>query len=228
MNSILVVEDDKNIISVLKYILEKEGFSVTIAQDGKKGLETALNNNFDIILLDVMLPFINGFDILKEIKAKKQTPVIMLTALDDEDSKVKGFETGADDYVSKPFSNRELIARINANIRKVSKNSLNPKIKIRSNIFFDKKNSEIIKDGNKISLTSRENILLDLFIKNPSNVFSREELLKKVWGYEGYVGDTRGVDVTIKRLRTKLEGDIEKYNIIKTRRGIGYYFNSGE
>lgn len=226
MNSILVIEDDKNIISVLKYILEKEGFSVNIAQDGRQGLEKALNNDFDIILLDVMLPFINGFDILKEIKEKKQTPVIMLTALDDEDSKVKGFETGADDYVSKPFSNRELIARINANIRKISSNSLNSKVKIRSNIFFDKKNSEIIKDGNKISLTSRENILLDLFIKNPSNVFSREELLKKVWGYEGYVGDTRGVDVTIKRLRTKLEGDIEKYDIIKTRRGIGYYFNS--
>ena len=226
MNSILVIEDDKNIISVLKYILEKEGFSVNIAEDGRQGLEKALNNDFDIILLDVMLPFINGFDILKEIKEKKQTPVIMLTALDDEDSKVKGFETGADDYVSKPFSNRELIARINANIRKISSNSLNSKVKIRGNIFFDKKNSEIIKDGNKISLTSRENILLDLFIKNPSNVFSREELLKKVWGYEGYVGDTRGVDVTIKRLRTKLEGDIEKYDIIKTRRGIGYYFNS--
>ncbi len=227
MSKLLIVEDDENIISILKYILEKEGFSLSFAKDGKKGLSLSLNENFDIILLDVMLPFINGFDILKEIKSKKSTPVIMLTAMDDEDSKVRGFELGADDYVSKPFSNRELVARINANIRKTAPFFQNDRILIRENLFFDFKNSEIISNGEKISLTARENLLLDLFSKNPSKVFSREELLKKIWGYEEYIGDTRGVDVTIKRLRTKLEGNKEQYDIIKTRRGAGYYFDLG-
>lgn len=228
MSHILIIEDDENIISVLKYILQKEKFSVSVAKDGEEGISKALREDIDIILLDVMLPKINGFEVLKKVKIEKDVPIIMLTALSDEDSKVKGFELGADDYVSKPFSNRELIARINANIRKSNSHFEKSKQKIRDNLYFDKENNLIIKDKEKIALTSRETALLELFIKNPSKVFKREELLKKVWGYEGYVGDTRGVDVTIKRLRTKLEGDIDKYDIIKTRRGMGYYFEFGE
>lgn len=228
MNRILIIEDDENIISVLKYILQKENFSVSVAKDGEEGLSKALREDIDIILLDVMLPKMNGFEVLRKIKEEKSVPVIMLTALSDEDSKVKGFEIGADDYVSKPFSNRELIARINANIRKNASHFEKSKQKIRENLYFDKENNLIIKDNEKIALTSRETLLLELFIKNPSKVFKREEILQKVWGYDGYVGDTRGVDVTIKRLRTKLEGDIDKYSIIKTRRGMGYYFEFGE
>ena len=219
MSKILIVEDDENIISILKYILEKEGFSLSFATDGEKGLSLSLKEDFDIILLDVMLPFMNGFDILKGLREKKTTPVIMLTAMDDEDSKVRGFELGANDYVSKPFSNRELIARINANIRKAPPKS--DRLLLKENLFFDFKNSEIILNGEKIPLTARENLLLDLFSKNPSRVFSREELLKKIWGYQEYIGDTRGVDVTIKRLRAKMEN----FDIIKTRRGAGYYLD---
>lgn len=219
MSKILIVEDDENIISILKYILDKEGFSLSFATDGEKGLSLSLKEDFDIILLDVMLPFMNGFDILKGLREKKTTPVIMLTAMDDEDSKVRGFELGANDYVSKPFSNRELIARINANIRKAPPKS--DRLLLKENLFFDFKNSEIILNGEKIPLTARENLLLDLFSKNPSRVFSREELLKKIWGYEEYIGDTRGVDVTIKRLRAKMEN----FDIIKTRRGAGYYLD---
>ena len=135
MSKILIVEDDENIISILKYILEKEGFSLSFATDGEKGLSLSLKEDFDIILLDVMLPFMNGFDILKGLREKKTTPVIMLTAMDDEDSKVRGFELGANDYVSKPFSNRELIARINANIRKAPPKS--DRLLLKENLFFD-------------------------------------------------------------------------------------------
>jgi len=223
-NKILVVDDERPIANIIKYNLEKENFQVETAFDGVEALKKAKEFKPELILLDVMLPKKNGFDVLKEIRTEYTMPVIMLTAKEEEGDKITGLEIGADDYITKPFSMKEVIARVKANIRrtqladpeqeKKSKIIEAGNLKINFNTFEVNKNEELI------SLTNREFELLKYMVLNQEKAFGREHLLKEVWGYE--YGDLRTVDVTVRRLREKIETKDDKYII--TKRGVGYYF----
>lgn len=226
---ILVVEDEKPISDILKFNLEKEGFTVGQAYDGEEGRDLALNEDYDLILLDVMLPKMDGFNVLKEVRAVKQTPIIMVTAREEEIDKVLGLELGADDYITKPYSVRELLARIKANLRRssteqteYSKNGSG--ILNIGRLSINRERYEVTKDGKPIELTRREFELLLFLAEQPEKIFSRETLLKQVWGFE-YFGDVRTVDVTVRRLREKVEDNSSQPDYIVTKRGLGYYFN---
>lgn len=226
---ILVVDDEKPIADILRFNLEKEGYDVTLAHDGEEAVKKALEWDPDLILLDIMLPKKDGFQVLKEIREHKQTPVIMLTAKEEEVDKIQGLEMGADDYITKPFSIRELSARVKANIRRgeMINNNIGekePKNIINSgNIEIDLNKYEVKKNGESIELTLREFELLKFIATKPEQVFSREKLLQEVWGYE-YYGDIRTVDVTIRRLREKIEDNSSNPQHVITKRGVGYYF----
>jgi two-component system response regulator VicR len=220
---ILIVDDEKNIVDILKYNLIKEGFETVEAYDGKEAIEKALRQNPDIILLDVMLPVFDGFTVCRKLREKIQTPIIMLTAKEEEVDKVLGLEMGADDYVTKPFSPRELIARIKSNLRR---SALSNTVGITDviSIFdleIDLARYEVKKGEETIDLTAREFELIKYLVQNAGKVFSRETLMEKIWDYE-YFGDMRTVDVTVSRLREKLSNNINEY--ILTKRGVGYYF----
>ncbi len=223
---ILIIEDEKNILDIIKFNLQKEGYDVICALDGEEGLDLALNENPDLILLDIMMPKLDGFEVCKRIREKKYTPIIMLTARAEEVDKVLGLEVGADDYVTKPFSTRELVARVKANLRRIESDTVSDKdnhiLKIRD-IEIDFEKYEIRNNGKLIDLTKREFELVSFLATNKGKVFSREVLLEKVWGYE-YFGDVRTVDVTIRRLRVKLEENSDEPKYIVTKRGVGYYF----
>lgn len=220
---ILIVDDEKNIVDILKYNLIKEGFETIEAYDGKEAIEKALRLNPDIILLDVMLPEYDGFAVCRKLREKIQTPIIMLTAKEEEVDKVLGLEMGADDYVTKPFSPRELIARIKSNLRRSALTSTIGSTDVISifDLEIDLARYEIKKDGMLIDLTAREFELIKYLVQNAGKVFSRETLMEKIWDYE-YFGDMRTVDVTVSRLREKLSNNINEY--ILTKRGVGYYF----
>lgn len=220
---ILIVDDEKNIVDILKYNLIKEGFETIEAYDGKEAIEKALRLNPDIILLDVMLPVYDGFAVCRKLREKIQTPIIMLTAKEEEVDKVLGLEMGADDYVTKPFSPRELIARIKSNLRRSAlANSLGSTDVISIfDLEIDLARYEVKKDDGLIDLTAREFELIKYLVQNAGKVFSRETLMEKIWDYE-YFGDMRTVDVTVSRLREKLSNNINEY--ILTKRGVGYYF----
>ncbi|MCD6321891.1 MAG: response regulator transcription factor [Clostridiales bacterium] len=220
---ILIVDDEKNIVDILKYNLIKEGFETIEAYDGKEAIEKALRLNPDIILLDVMLPVYDGFSVCRKLREKIQTPIIMLTAKEEEVDKVLGLEMGADDYVTKPFSPRELIARIKSNLRRSALTSTVGNTDVISifDLEIDSARYEVKKDGNLIDLTAREFELIKYLVQNAGKVFSRETLMEKIWDYE-YFGDMRTVDVTVSRLREKLSNNINEY--ILTKRGVGYYF----
>ena len=226
---ILVVEDEKPISDILKFNLEKEGFRVVQAYDGEEGRDFALKEDYDLILLDVMLPKMDGFNVLKEDRAVKQTPIIMVTAREEEIDKVLGLELGADDYITKPYSVRELLARIKANLRR-SSSEPTEYAKNKSGILnigrlsINRERYEVTKDGKPIELTRREFELLLFLAEQPEKIFSRETLLKQVWGFE-YFGDVRTVDVTVRRLREKVEDNSSQPDYIVTKRGLGYYFN---
>lgn len=226
---VLIVDDERPIVEILKYNLEKEGYTTLEAYDGQQGLELALTKNPDIILLDVMLPKMDGFEVCKKIREKSSTPILMLTAREEEVDKVLGLELGADDYITKPFSVRELMARVKANLRRIQPEQP-PAETISKNIISIGRVSlnldryEVRKDGEIVDLTLREFELLKFLALQPDKVFSREMLLEKVWGYE-YYGDVRTVDVTIRRLREKIEDDAGLPNFVITKRGVGYYFN---
>ncbi|MFA5526994.1 MAG: response regulator [Peptostreptococcales bacterium] len=224
---ILVIEDEKSISDIIKYNLAKEGYFITTAFDGEEGLEKALKNETDLILLDIMLPKIDGFQVCKSIRQKLNTPIIMLTAKEEEVDKVLGLELGADDYITKPFGMRELIARVKANIRRVGLTTdlqgIHGNLLDLGNIIMDLNKYEVKKDDVILELTVREFELLKYLAEQESQVFTREKLLEEVWGYE-YYGDIRTVDVTIRRLREKLEDDSSNPKHIMTKRGIGYYF----
>jgi two-component system response regulator VicR len=228
---VLIIEDEKNIVEILKYNLEKEGYSTIEAYDGEDGYDKALKCKPDLILLDIMLPKMDGYTVCKNLRQTLSTPILMLTARDEEIDKVLGLELGADDYVTKPFSTRELLARIKANLRRGSNGSSEGGAKIGAGIIsisdltvdFDK--YEIKRSGTPIELTFREFELVKFLLLQPGQIFSRETLLEKVWGYE-YYGDVRTVDVTIHRVRNKLELDPENPNYIKMKRNLGYFFNS--
>ncbi|MDO5040522.1 MAG: response regulator transcription factor [Peptoniphilus sp.] len=225
MGKILVVDDEKSIAEIIEYNLKREGYEVTLAHDGQEALDIFKDKNFDLIILDIMMPKLDGFSVLKEVRKSSGVPVIMLTAKQEEVDKILGLELGADDYVVKPFSMRELIARIKAILRRNGLESEGVKSNILEvgDLKIDMDKYEIKKKNKEINLTLREYELLKYLIERMGQVVSREELLDKVWDYE-YYGDIRTVDVTIRRLREKIEDKGKDYKYILTKRGVGYYF----
>ena len=234
--TVLIVDDEKPIVDILQYNLEKEGYETLIANDGLTALNIALEQRPNIILLDIMLPKMDGLTVCKRIRTTLNIPIIMLTAKEEEIDKILGLELGADDYVTKPFGVRELIARIKANLRKyeLSQDLFNEneardndrKITI-GDLQLDVDKFEVKVRGKKVDLTVREFEVLRYLANQPGQVVSRELLLEKVWGYE-YFGDIRTVDVTVRRIREKIENDTTDPKILITKRGIGYYIAKPE
>lgn len=224
---ILVVDDEAPIVDILKFNLTKSGYRVIEAYDGEAGYNLAINEKPDLILLDVMLPKMDGFEVCRKVRDKQQTPIIMLTARDEEVDKVLGLELGADDYMTKPFSVRELLARVKANMRRtVSEvpSDTDSDTSVFGSLSINTTKYEVAKNGNVIDLTLLEFELLKFLSMQPGKVFTREILLENVWGYE-YFGDVRTVDVTVRRLREKIEDNPASPDFIMTKRGVGYYFN---
>ena len=229
---VLIIEDEQAIVDILKFNFQKEGYKVLEAMDGQTGLELALSENPDLILLDVMLPKMDGFEVCKKIREKSSVPVIMLTAREEEVDKVLGLELGADDYMTKPFSIRELTARVKANLRRTSIDRAtagqdNSSLITSGELTINVERYEVSKYGKVIDITLREFELLKFLATQPERIFSRESLLENVWGYE-YYGDVRTVDVTVRRLREKIEDDPGMPRYIITKRGVGYYFNKAQ
>lgn len=224
---ILVVDDEAAIAEIIEFNLKRDGFEVELAFDGEQCLEKVKNSNFDLIILDVMMPKIDGFTVLRELRKTRHIPIIMLTAKEDEVDKILGLELGADDYVVKPFSMRELTARVKAILRRYDFETETPnsesKVIEAGDLIIDLTKYEIKKKGKVIDLTLREYELLKYLASSPGQVFSREELLDQVWDYE-YYGDIRTVDVTVRRLREKIEDKDKDFKYIMTKRGVGYYF----
>jgi len=223
---ILVVEDEKPIADILRFNLEKEGYSVETAYDGEEAVKKAWEFEPELVLLDIMIPKQDGFQVCKKIREKFSMPIIIVTAKEDEVDKVLGLELGADDYITKPFSVRELVARVKANLRRMDMSSLNEKqgdVLTFGDLTIDMVKYEVTKGEAVLELTVREFELLKFLATQKEQVFSREQLLEKVWGYE-YYGDIRTVDVTVRRLREKIEEDASNPKYIVTRRGVGYYF----
>ncbi|WP_270166980.1 response regulator YycF [Paenibacillus sp. SYP-B4298] len=234
---ILVVDDEQPIADIIKFNLEKEGHQVICASDGGAAVQLAFEEEPDLILLDLMLPVKDGMDVCREIRTRLQTPIIMLTAKDTELDKVLGLEMGADDYVTKPFSTRELLARVKAHLRRQQKTaelmaaggdaqedkSKQPERQGLElfNLFIDTDMYVVYKDDEPLDLTHREYELVHYLARNCGKVMTREHLLQAVWGFE-YFGDVRTVDVTIRRLREKIEDDPSRPEYILTRRGLGY------
>ncbi len=230
---ILIVEDEKNIVDILSFNLVREGYETLEAYDGQSGLLLATEQDPDLVLLDLMLPKMNGFEVCRSLRAAgRSIPVIMLTAREEENDKVLGLELGADDYITKPFSMRELLARVKANIRRSGMaDTLAPASAAEGQrlelgrVSIDQERLTACKDGKLVDLTQREYELLKFLALQPGKVFSREALMENVWNYEGYMGDVRAVDVAIRRLREKIEDDPASPAFIVTRRGLGYLFN---
>lgn len=232
---ILIVEDDKNIADIVDYNICKQGYETDTAYDGEKGLALALSGQYDLILLDVMLPKMDGFEICRRVRERLDTPIIMLTAREEERDKVFGLELGADDYMTKPFSTAELLSRIKANIRRYSSETI---VRTPQTQAAQDAPAEIItvgdlkincdqysvqKNGKDISLSKQQYELLVFLAKNRGKKYKQEELLKEVWGYDDYYGEVRTVDVTITRLRKQIEDNPSEPKYIKNKRGVGYY-----
>ncbi|WP_077074736.1 response regulator [Aedoeadaptatus urinae] len=223
---ILITEDEAAIAEIIAYNLSNEGYETATAKDGVECLETFDAWAPDLVLLDVMMPRMNGFETLREIRKRSRVPVIMLTAKDAEGDRIRGLELGADDYVVKPFSMGELIARVKANFRRQdfeNEGYLPDEVIEEADLNIDPVKYEVTKRGKVVDLTLREFELLKYLAQSPGTVFSRETLLEEVWGYE-YYGDIRTVDVTVRRLREKIEDAGEDFRYILTKRGVGYYF----
>lgn len=226
---ILVVEDEKPIADILKFNLEKEGYEVMCVHDGEDAIETAEDEKPDLILLDLMLPGKDGYEVLREVRKTQTMPIIMVTAKDSEIDKVLGLELGADDYVTKPFSNRELIARVKANLRR-QQQVIDDNVETKKDIHIGKftihpDQYSVSKHGEHIDLTHREFELFYYLARHLGQVMTREHLLETVWGYD-YFGDVRTVDVTVRRLREKIEDNPSEPMWIVTRRGVGYYLHN--
>ena len=225
---ILVVEDEKAISDILVFNLQREGYDTLAAYDGAEGLRCALEEAPDLILLDVMLPEMDGFEVCRRVRAEKDTPIIMLTAREEETDKVMGLELGADDYIVKPFDTKEVIARIKAIARRVGNSPEESEVK---EVRYDKLSVNMTRyelrvDGKVVDTPPKELELLFYLASNPNRVYTRDQLLDEVWGFE-YYGDSRTIDVHIKRLREKLEGVSDKWSL-KTVWGVGYKFESEE
>ncbi|WP_134702338.1 response regulator YycF [Ammoniphilus sp. YIM 78166] len=224
---ILVVDDERPIADILKFTLEKEGYQVICAYDGEEAVRMAEEHNPDLLLLDIMLPKLDGMEVCKAIRKQQDMPIIMLTAKDSEIDKVLGLELGADDYVTKPFGTRELLARVKAHLRRSEGNSQKEKgtehILQVGALEVDPVSYLVKKEGQLVELTQREFTLLHFLAVHSEQVLTRDHLLQSVWGYD-YYGDARTVDVTIRRLREKIEDDPSNPQYILTRRGLGYVF----
>ena len=222
--SVLIVEDDRNIAELLQMYLEKEGYAVTMAVDGGQGLAKFRAIKPDIVLLDVMMPVMDGWTLCRNIRAESTVPVIMLTAKGETDDKVTGLRAGADDYITKPFEMREVLARIEAVLRRVGGNAEQTKAKRLQfdKLVIDMDSFELIVDGKKVDTPPKEMELLFYLASSPNRVYTRNQLLDEVWGFD-YFGDSRTVDVHVKRLREKLEGVSEQWTL-KTVWGVGYKF----
>lgn len=234
MSKVLVVDDEKPISDIIKFNLTKEGYDVVIAADGQEALDMYNDENPDLVLLDQMLPEVDGIEVLRQIRSKSDVPVIMVTAKDSEIDKVLGLEMGADDYVTKPFSNRELVARVKANLRsrksvsQTSEETFNSTEDIHlGDLVIHPQAYMVSKDGADIELTHREFQLLYYLAQHMGQVMTREHLLQQVWDYD-YFGDVRTVDVTVRRLREKIEDNPSHPNWLATRRGVGYYLRPSE
>ncbi|CAI2605180.1 Two component transcriptional regulator, winged helix family [Apilactobacillus apinorum] len=233
MAKILVVDDEKPITDIEKFNLEKEGYDVVVAYDGEEALQKVEEESPDLIILDLMLPKVDGLEVAREVRKTRDMPIIMVTAKDSELDKVLGLELGADDYVTKPFSNRELVARVKANLRRQSSNDNgqvqdgeNKDIKI-GDLVIHPEAYTVTKRGENIELTHREFELLHYLAQHIGQVMTREHLLQTVWGYD-YFGDVRTVDVTVRRLREKVEDNPSHPLWLITRRGVGYYLRNSE
>ena len=225
---LLAVDDEEVLLKGLKFSLIQEGYEVDSASDGKEAYEMILNNDYDLILLDIMLPKMNGLEVCKKVRQDSMVPIIMLTAKGDDSSKVLGLEHGADDYITKPFYMLELKARVKAIFRRINSNKDSDKKSSLNQLNVDdfKINTvgrKVFLNGDKVSLTAKEFDLLLLLLSNKEKVFSRKDLLEKIWGYE-YFGDVRTVDVHIRRLREKIEKDSSEPQYILTKWGVGYYY----
>lgn len=220
---ILVIEDDRNISDLLQLYLEKEGYAVTTAPDGRQGMDKFHSFQPDLVLLDIMMPVMNGWETCRAIRAEAQTPIIMLTAKSETDDKVMGLKAGADDYIAKPFEMKEVLARIEAILRRtVTARAGSAKRLTFDRMVIDMDAFELIIDGKKVDAPPKEMELLFYLASTPNRVYTRNQLLDEVWGFD-YFGDSRTVDVHVKRLREKLEGVSEKWNL-KTVWGVGYKF----
>ncbi len=219
---VLIVDDEKTLVKALTFNLEKEGFRVEPAYDGEEAMDKVFSLKPDIVVLDLMLPEIDGFEVCRQIRKKLEVPIIMLTARSEDIDKVLGLELGADDYLTKPFNSRELVARIKAVLRRSAAYEQEAKKQIQiGKLHIDLLQHRVRLDGKDISLTSKEFALLSFLAVNAGNVYSREQLLEQVWGYD-YYGDVRTVDVHIRHLREKLEDDPANPNLIITVWGTGY------
>lgn len=231
---LLIVEDDKNISYIIAENAKIEGYECDISYDGEQGLKKASENIYDLIILDLMLPKIDGFNVCKQLRYDRiYTPVIILTAREDEADKIRGLELGADDYITKPFSVKELFARVKANIRRSSADSglsdlSGSNIITIQSVVIDFEKCKVEKNNIPVELSKLEYDLLVFLAKNPEKIFPREELLKNVWKYDDFYGEARTVDTTVKRLRDKIEDDSANPKIIQNRRGMGYYLTMGE
>lgn len=224
---ILIVEDEKNIAQVLAFNLMQAGYDYEIAGDGEEGLRKALKGSFDLILLDIMLPKMDGFTVCRGIRMRLDTPIIMVTAKEEEIDKIMGLDLGADDYVTKPFSINVLLARIKANMRRAANEVVtgakNSAVITVRDLVIDNERYLVTKKGQEISLSKIEYDLLSFLASNAGKPFSREVLLQQVWGYEEFYGDRRTVDVTISRLRAKVEDDPSHPEYIFSKHGLGYF-----
>jgi DNA-binding response OmpR family regulator len=226
MEKLLVVDDEPILLKGLKFSLEQEEYEVITAIDGQDALEKFKQDKYDLIVLDLMLPKVDGLEVCREIRKSSMTPIIMLTAKGEDDSKIAGLEAGADDYLTKPFNIAELKARIKAVLRRVNPSEINTPSEIRIDDFvINTLGRKVSLNGNEINLTAKEFDLLLLLVINKEKVFSREDLLEIIWGYE-YFGDVRTVDVHIRRLREKIEKDSSHPDYIMTKWGVGYFFKS--
>ena len=231
--TILIVEDEKNIVDILRFNLQREGYDTLEAYDGEDGLEKARSGKPDLILLDVMLPRMNGFDVCRALReGGSNVPVVILTAREEETDKGLGREIGADEYITTPFSMRELIARVGANIRRTAmsapaaRSAAESAMTVAGDLSINTDSHQVFRAGKVIELTQREYELLTFLASHPNKVYARIDLMEQVWNY-GYVGDdARTVDVTVRRLREKIEEDPANPRYILTRRGAGYYFST--
>ncbi len=223
---VLVVDDEKLIVKGIRFSLEQDGMKVDCAYDGEEALKLAKENAYDLILLDIMLPKNDGFEVCQQIREFSDVPIVMLTARNDDMDKILGLEYGADDYITKPFNILEVKARIKAIMRRTGKrdqNQVNDKMIIKGSMRIDCESRRVMIDDKEVNLTAKEFDLLELLAMNPNKVYSRENLLNIVWGYE-YPGDARTVDVHIRRLREKVETNPSDPKYVYTKWGVGYYF----
>jgi two-component system response regulator VicR len=220
---ILIVDDEPAIVKGLSFSLKQDGYEIDAAYDGEEAIEKFNSNPYDLIILDVMLPKLNGLGVLQRIRERSRVPVIMLTAKGEDMDKILGLDYGADDYITKPFNILELKARIKALFRRLSSSGSKEEVINFKNMEINLANRSVLIDGKDVNLTAKEFDLLQLFATNPGKVYSRENLLEIVWKYD-YLGDLRTVDVHIRRLREKIEKNPSQPEFIFTKWGVGYYF----